>query len=835
MKFGTQILDKSVPAWKLNNIDYQQLKDGIKKCTTRQDKSFHPSCLDDDKELQSLEELFRGQFRMINIFISMKLKECSSRIISIERVVSELRDAEISPKKTKRIRLVNVQLDRCNTELQKLSRYLILQKIAIRKLFKKFRKHYTYSEAVSYQFIESLKTSPEMVAGHEGISLLSVDLDPYLFEISLIVEILHEMNDKDKTCTNSKNRDTPYASSVQSTRSILNHINSNLTFDHCFLSKYSHLKSFLISQENEDEIKFLLLTSGFALIEDSVMETSNKFLKQKNFLSKRKGSVRSLASLRDLHQYDTCSSPDSAANVGNLEQGEGPRGATLSSSLPSQTRLSKNDPVLENSSQSFNTILEPLSSSHTDFSTAFKSTSMNLFPNVLVSYPNSNHSVLMCNVGGLRNHISTDSIRYDRIQSVLDGGSLGSLENLRPIDRVCLEWCYTHNYRKAPFSLRTKKTRFILSSSIEEGYDAEYLISLDDNIQVNGEKLPYAILEVKMLKKSHENLPTKRHLDRTEKNPLLSQISKKFLKDNLSVYPLEQNLTLWNIASRIHSGVDPLSILSDQTFLSIEDLFRKGTFMLGKEFESEEDSDNLAKADYLSNPTELTNLSSSGNGTTHVRYWNEFDNEEEDPNQGFYIDGDNDSDSNQNNGFLRFSPFFIISMHKILQRLRSAFHSSNMNSVNPPQLKRNNHSYGSFASESTANDTSTTYANEINKLWDLGEPISESLYEIEHDEVVSFFYISMILISAVTTGITIGVMTSLLANLTDDTELENQGSIITVIIVSLSSSLISSTFSLLLLFSRYSLGPAWHYFSGVLLFVLIIITVCYSLIEILFP
>ena len=94
MKFGSQILDKSVPEWKLNNVDYNRLKDAIRTATTFKPDKQANTDISLDPELCKLRSLFLSQFQNINMFVSLKIKEISTRLVSIESTIIKLQQRE---------------------------------------------------------------------------------------------------------------------------------------------------------------------------------------------------------------------------------------------------------------------------------------------------------------------------------------------------------------------------------------------------------------------------------------------------------------------------------------------------------------------------------------------------------------------------------------------------------------------------------------------------------------------------------------------------------------------------------------------------------------------
>lgn len=68
MNFSSHVLDKSVPQWKHQNLEYDKLKKAIMRHT----------------RLETLDAMFKEQFQNINLFVSLKIKEISTRIMSVE-------------------------------------------------------------------------------------------------------------------------------------------------------------------------------------------------------------------------------------------------------------------------------------------------------------------------------------------------------------------------------------------------------------------------------------------------------------------------------------------------------------------------------------------------------------------------------------------------------------------------------------------------------------------------------------------------------------------------------------------------------------------------------
>lgn len=834
MKFGSQILDKSVPEWKLNNIDYNRLKDAIRTATTFKPDKQANTDISLDPELCKLRSLFLSQFQNINMFVSLKIKEISTRLVSIESTIIKLQQRENLDDRVKKrqIGLVYSHLDNCNLELQRFSRYLIIQKIALKKLLKKFLKHYPYDHTLAEQFIESLKNTKELTNGHDGISFTKVDLDPYLLEVSLILDVLHDL----EASTSSQfpanppkpfpNEGVPPTSSRKSsTFSKKTEIGSTLEFDMAFLSKYNKLQSFLISQESITELKFLLVKLGFHIVDDEVMSSSKQIRSQTSGGATvqrdslpRKNSLKSVKSFQDLQ----LTSKISAENDTNEAP---PKNVTSQPCI---------DMLLLDSGTSPSFLDDPSANAH---------------PNILIRGQEKDKCILMCHVGGLRSHIATDSIPSTKVLTSLnywqDQDSQKSTHtddsgSTSPLDRLCLEWIGTRNLKVIKPTITVKRTRFIMKNVTDDA-TTTYLIVLDEGILLNKENLfPHAILEIK-------KLSTDATLNNVGvKDSEVTIICEKILECKLLCYPILKSMTLWKLAylvqSSKHVQTDLFNLLTadeDEKNLTNEDFFQ-----LGKDKIFEMTSKKYKNAqEQGKRPSVVSVISSNSPQKPKIRYWNEFEDGDEamDNNaDGFYVYPDSETQS-YDRGFVVFSKSFINSMFNLSEKFKRALGLSGTLGTLPSESSpltssiRSIQSHGSYQSTSSFS-TSPTSKNDIRELLKYKqeyEDESESIYEYKHDQVVTFLYMFTLLVSCITSGISVGIVVSLFHLVDDDTELEGTGALIATIVVSLLISLLLSCTSLSLLFSRFKVAPWWHYVSCFLIFLLITCTVCYGIIELL--
>lgn len=818
MKFGTQLLDKSVPEWRLNNIDYKRLKEAIRRATTlRADKEQFAN-VNEDPELQTLFNLFQEQFESLNMFVSLKVKEVSTRLVSVESSIIKLQKRSLTlnaPKgKQRQLAIISSHLDDCNLNLLRISRFLILQKIALRKLLKKFLKHYPYDHAMAETFVEKLKDCKELTEGHEGVSFMKVDLDPYLLEVSLVMDVLRDLEQGEAP------DDDGYADSTRGSLSgasrglsVANHtipINSALQFDSLFLGKYKRLNSFLVSSESTAEMKFLLVKLGFHIVDDEIISTSKQLMDTTlspevidSTTSKR--SLRSVKSFQDLqHALDH-----------------------------------KQDTPLKNSRPAPRTGMILLdSSSKPKF---MDDESMNQYPSIVVYGQKLDKCVVMCNVGGLRNHVVSDIIPFSHVSSLIqnqqrhgDGPESFGI-HMSPLDKLCLEWISSRHLHAVGPQVLMRKTRFTKRIEHERGHTA-YLISLDEEITLDAQKaVPHAILEIRK-----RDTDVKANESNAEDQEIL-RICEKAYENKLLLYPLPEELTIWKLIYQLKDSKDMekdlMSIVSQNPEAqTVENFFKSGVNLISQRLFGEVRTQDSA-TDHNVSGRSVEPASDKSPQKPRIRYWNEFDDGDEAlNNDGFYMYSDTESQNNRStdNGFIVFNKRFINGVFNFSEKFKRLLGANSSLQERRPLLSgRRRISHGSQATTSSTN-TSPSTRNDMAeyRIYEEQEEDSDSIYEYKHDQVVTFFYLTTLLVSCITSGISLGIVVSLFQMIDDDTELEGSSALVAAIIISLLISLLLTCTSLLLLFSRFKMAPWWHYVCCFLVFLVVTFTVCYGFIEV---
>ncbi|KAG0669339.1 hypothetical protein C6P45_003864 [Maudiozyma exigua] len=863
MKFGTQILDKSVPQWRHNNIDYQKLKIAIKKATTESGNEEN-----DKINLIRCTNLFLEQFNSVNLFTSLKIKEISSKIISIENLIIKYSqvfenpdfDVITSSESKRQIKTIHSATVRCSKELKMLSRYLILQRIAVRKLFKKFVKYYPKGKKEAEIYTDKLRNSEQLSTGYEGISFMKLGLDPYLLEISLIFDVLDDLDKKAIKCpdviqtslVNTSNENIRHLEDIKDRlpAAPIKEIRSTIEFDTIFWGKSKLIHRFLLSNENSEEFKFILLSSKFQILDDEIISTSREIVDNSQTIRNltRGNSSRSVRSYNELRNIASFSSL-----VGNSNASETKKG---SQSLTSNIHMSLMAPS------------DQISTDTRYIKDMFTNLPYNEHPNFLINSDMAVKCILQCHVGGIRDHVITNTLPLKYIHSCIEKKEIIDIQNLGPLNKLSMEWIHSRNLKPVKESITFKRTRFISYTD-----EATYLITLDENITIDAfSMVPHSIFEIREVSSPHSKRDS---VDLAKKEYKISSIYGSLIENKIQCYPMDISASLWSICYAIKDSneiaYDLFSyLLKDEYILEENDSLKDNEFfelgkdkvldMCTKEFRDKQMNSsshglpqNLASKLALKkkqNVKTRTKSNESSTPTNHskqqpkketIRYWNEFDDGEDNAaRNAFYVDSyDNDqSSSNRNDGgFLRFDRKFVNSMYATCQSIRKFL---NLPYVEPRSISRSR--YGSIISDD--DDVSSTLASthqrsnsyaDIQQLLEFHEQDmndSDSVYELRHDQIVSLMYMFSLLASCLTSSICLSIVVTIFREEEENIQIDHITLLITIIIISLLISLLLTSFSLLLLFSRFSYAPVWHYISCFVVFLLVTCTACYGIIEI---
>lgn len=151
MKFGKNLAQLLIPQWRCYNLDYNELKAHIRRLLD----SPNP----DPQQLQALYTSFVENFDYVNLFINTKASELARKLKYYETQYLFTEEANI-PVVEKCMRLNDLQYQvmvDVSVELKRLIKFIIIQKVALKKIFKKFLKYSPFEEETSQAFVHLLK------------------------------------------------------------------------------------------------------------------------------------------------------------------------------------------------------------------------------------------------------------------------------------------------------------------------------------------------------------------------------------------------------------------------------------------------------------------------------------------------------------------------------------------------------------------------------------------------------------------------------------------------------------------------------------------------------
>lgn len=148
MKFGKNLAHLSIPEWKDYNLDYNDLKASIRDVTN-----------DPNADLSALYQKFLANFDYLNLFVTTKSGELARKLkVSLREFQSIQYGGDQESNASRLAKLSRLQfliMNDISAELRKLTKFILMQKIAVKKIFKKFAKHFP-DEKRSKKFIASL-------------------------------------------------------------------------------------------------------------------------------------------------------------------------------------------------------------------------------------------------------------------------------------------------------------------------------------------------------------------------------------------------------------------------------------------------------------------------------------------------------------------------------------------------------------------------------------------------------------------------------------------------------------------------------------------------------
>ncbi|MCJ1475307.1 hypothetical protein MMC13_003969 [Lambiella insularis] len=164
MKYGQTLQQRSIPEWAAYNVDYNEIKHLIKCRTTRshgQAISIPGQGHEGRASAEFEEELYAelsDQHQRIDLFVRSKTGETERRlqyllkqILRLTKQVQPTNKKPISLRRLENFAKVESEVLKAGEEIQSLAQFVAAQRLAFRKLLKKYRK-WTGSESLETRF-----------------------------------------------------------------------------------------------------------------------------------------------------------------------------------------------------------------------------------------------------------------------------------------------------------------------------------------------------------------------------------------------------------------------------------------------------------------------------------------------------------------------------------------------------------------------------------------------------------------------------------------------------------------------------------------------------------
>lgn len=268
MKFGETLYQRSIPQWAPYNVDYNSLKRLIKQRTT--ETASGPVSIPGQEPSHAIwkpldDELFpilKHEHDRAALFLRSKLGEINRRLNHIERQanVAEQKTPTASNRpiqQTRKYQRLVEEVDSIGNDIEALSRFASVQRLAFRKILKKYRK-WTGSPGLHIRMNDEVlghvpEDDDEIVANSRNA--LNPDMSQYLIRLkaasSKIQSLVNRQRSQKDLESSSQSHPIPEARSALSL----------LEFERALSSTPdSHAKrTYWIHHENLDEVKVLLM------------------------------------------------------------------------------------------------------------------------------------------------------------------------------------------------------------------------------------------------------------------------------------------------------------------------------------------------------------------------------------------------------------------------------------------------------------------------------------------------------------------------------------------------------------------------------------------------
>ena len=268
MKFGETLYQRSIPQWAPYNVDYNSLKRLIKQRTTETASGpvsipgqgpshavWKP--LDDE-----LYPILRHEHDRVALFIRSKLGEFNRRLAHVERQAQLAEQKTTAPsnrpiQQTRRYQRLAEEVESIGNDLEALSRFASAQRLAFRKILKKYRK-WTGSPdlhvRINNEVLGRVSKDDDEVLGRSR-NALNPDMSPYLLRLNAVSTRIQSIADRQRFSQSSRSSskalptldNAPSLSHFEFERALLDVEHTRTT------------RTYWIHQENLDEVKVLLM------------------------------------------------------------------------------------------------------------------------------------------------------------------------------------------------------------------------------------------------------------------------------------------------------------------------------------------------------------------------------------------------------------------------------------------------------------------------------------------------------------------------------------------------------------------------------------------------
>jgi SPX domain protein involved in polyphosphate accumulation len=756
MKFGSRLKQTSVPEWKSYNLDYNDIKRKIKLVTTIKNSNSRK-----DELVKDLYDSLVDQIDMVNLFLQSKVGEIKRRTIYIESLLDSI--GEITTTDDPKVYVINTQITSLSSDLQKLSRFLVLQKTALRKLLKKYTKYAKDGGELNNEINKYVIENRD--------SFIHTDLSGLQLEIALIYDFIREISNPSGTPNSSpKKNNSRRRSSINDPVSGLN---KDEVFDFESLQKSTQTLKFFVHYDNLNELKLFLLQNFYFI--DQSMNNKKQYLKLKKKTSSL--SMREIIASRT-NKLQTVPEETKSTNNESLENSD------FDGDDPHSENTNGNDIYGSNSIYLNKADDTAIGSNLTqlvfDDPNNFSSIKNNTDPTILLTKSEERfRSLLISAIGGLRKNSSVlfgDShILSNLLESCLNDDSFEEFQNnniefaqsLNSLEKISIEYLFKKHF-KPLLKSAVIKSRYSNSFNYDQN-EFKCWISLQSNIRISmkdlhsplwskdneldSDTIPYAYLQIRHNSPSHSISSFPESLQNLINSHLIYEIN----DSNFSI------LT-YSLYKCGHLSFKPhwAELFEEK---DIRKLPPKVAPLRKNKTKQLEISDN-----------DVHNESAaSGESSQQFRYWNEFDNGSEydgNDNDGFFIPLGDDDDSREPR-LLLFSDSTVEKFYQMSNTLSKVLHEKlpfifeALSKDDPQQngihydndgLISNASPYGNYGAVSQSDARSITSVSTGSSLL-----YDTETSKYEHDRFLMFLALLTSLISLFLTAISLGISTSLLS------------------------------------------------------------------------